>query len=67
MKEVSMILAAIILNVLFAVLVVGGMLALHGWAIATDAGRRLHEPRIRRAPKAAPVQWQRARVDLATH
>lgn len=61
-----MILAALILNVLFAGLVVGGMLALHGWAIATDAARRPREARIQRSPRVQPVRWRGARADLAT-
>jgi hypothetical protein len=56
--------AIIILNVAFAILVVGGMLALLGWGIASDRGvaakltdrRRLaHDRRRQAAPRRAPV------------
>ncbi len=51
----------LILNIVFAALVVGGMLALHGWAIATDPGRRQrsarvpHTRRTRHAMRVLPV------------
>lgn len=52
----------IVLNAIFAVLVVGGMLALLGWGIVADrvttarlAQRRRTEPSRRRAQRFTPV------------
>jgi hypothetical protein len=58
-----MIVAMVIVNAVFAVLVVGGMLALHGWAIATDAGR---QPRVVRARRTRRTRQLALRPDLAT-
>ena len=60
-----MIFALVILNLVFAVFVVGAMLALHSWAIATDAGRQLRHKSIQRAPRTSPAQWRYSRPDLA--
>lgn len=54
-----MIAGMVILNVVFAIFVVGGMLALHGWAIATDPGRRAREPRPARVPRTSRARGGR--------
>lgn len=60
-----MILTVVILNVVFAVLVLGVIVSLHGRAIAADATGQPREARIRRAPRAAQPSWRGARPDLA--
>jgi hypothetical protein len=60
-----MILTMVILNVVFAVLVLGVIVGLHGRVIATGAARAPREDRIRRAPRAAEPRWSGARPDLA--
>jgi hypothetical protein len=58
--------AIVILNIVFAVIVVGGMLSLLGWAIVRDAqtrGARIASPlaiaRVRLRPRPARTQWRR--------
>jgi hypothetical protein len=58
-----MTLAIVLVNVVLVAVVVGAMLALHGWAIATDAGRQARQARVRRAPRVRPAgEFVRARL-----
>lgn len=60
-----MIVGIVILNVVFVVLVLGAIIALHGWAIATDPGRGPARARVRHAPRRAKARWNAQKSGVA--